>query len=1355
MYRQPTLRLVSLAGTAGLLLVLSTIGYDFGVARAQTSTPAITIRRAVTVPSQPAAKLSNPQAGELPDQVFATSEPGTASTEAQPESRLSKIQKLTFDRRPSTILNAWSGRDEIKSAKSATARTTTSTSVSANAALQAALLARTEAMARATPGTVVATTSAATKSDSPAKPDPFDEELAKFQRSVTLGQWKEVQAFLGKLPEDEARALYSRLIQALPNPSSSGSSVTAMDIPMARPMIGGQFAEKPALSTADVFALAVAAPHPKEPTKEAAKPTKETTQSSTPVATSEKSPLEESLDGLGNLLRMALDQGHELGDFVRRVKASTNPPVLTARQTAKLLMASNSAIEAGQFLPEIARAEADKDREALNLLSRHYLAVHAKEQKVADLERAWSVTQAVLSLAESSSELEREQKDEALRRAVDLAPKVSKSLGEQWLKESFAGRPERGRELLAAIGGPAAQGMQTRPMDPDGRLKQLELQKTAAESLLNTPAAASKIAEWREALTRLASAWLVEAEFSRDNDPSTSLGPRMQRDLYGNLFFLQQQEEEQQRMMMMGQQRDRPRPLKVADLLKARPSAAWLQSIDPTLSPRFSTVFAQLFLKVGEERDAFPFIEKLAADHPDQAQELINEFLRVWTRNHDPNEQRSRTNPYMFMYGFERRAEGIPLTRSKQERNLKDLAGWIERLKQLKLGKIDETLLTRAFTTCHSSAEVYRQEAIEAIFGRLEELKPETLAALIQQMRTNLVSVWRQPAVQEKAQTKRKERDIRVEVQRGYQVALSVVDNGLKKHPGHWALLLARAAVLHDQNNYVRELEPSTDYLPARRMAMAIFREAADAYARVASGLPEEEQTTQAFDQWFYASLGACDLSAIDDKVQPDLTQTPLITKAIRDLPGEAAKRHLDRFANTLFTRMSGLNPAVKFRYLREGFQIVGDHEQAKEARKVYDYYKDLVSEIKLEAVPDGPDEVGHGVPFGLFVNLRHTREIERESGGFARYLQNQKNNTSFYYNYGRPLENYRDKFEEAARQALSEQFEVVSVTFQDEKVNSKAAREYGWRVTPYAYLLLKAKDAKVDRIPPVKLDLDFLDTTGYVVLPVESPAVPIDASVAPKAARPFVNLAVAQTLDERQASDGRLILEIKATASGLVPELDQLLKVESPGFLIEKTDDQGLSITQFDPESAETRVISERNWTLTLRGQSDLAQRPRQFRFASLLVENGKPTYQRYVDADLASVESVVDLEAGYGQERGPWRWLPWVVGGIALVGAIVVLIRRGRRGPAVSVGDRFVVPDPVTPFTVLGLLRSIESHKGQTSAFQAELAQAIGQVERSYFARSDGPPPDLQAIAETWARRASTTTSASISSTAQTPAA
>ena len=79
----------------------------------------------------------------------------------------------------------------------------------------------------------------------------------------------------------------------------------------------------------------------------------------------------------------------------------------------------------------------------------------------------------------------------------------------------------------------------------------------------------------------------------------------------------------------------------------------------------------------------------------------------------------------------------------------------------------------------------------------------------------------------------------------------------------------------------------------------------------------------------------------------------------------------------------------MKHRYLAQGLPIAGTNERAREARALFDYYADLVTEIKLDARIDGADIVGT-TPFGVFVNIRHTKQIEREAGGFQKYLQNQ-----------------------------------------------------------------------------------------------------------------------------------------------------------------------------------------------------------------------------------------------------------------------------------------------------------------------------------------------------------------------------
>ncbi len=1216
-------------------------------------------------------KIKAAAAGDvpMPAEAGATSE-AAAQTEAQQQAaaRLQKIQQLQFDRRPSTILRLWGKPADDAAAKPEESPTDP-------------------------------------QAEPPAEPDPFDEQLKQLQKDVTLGNWPAVKQQLAALDPKEAKAAYGKLLQSL----RQAPELRNMDpVQMAQmQLVRGQmqqYFESHNITFPDLLGLAAASPEPLD---------------------------RPALRSLAQLLSVSLRAGNVLEEFVQLAlleSAKTEGGSLTRRQVAILLTEANETAEAGRFLPTLDEAQTAQDYEALNLLARHALALHAKEKKAEHLELAWQVLHAVLE----SQEVKAEEKDEALKRAVEIAPKISSELGKVWLEESFTQRPARGMEILATIGAGASQSLQTHPMDQDYRLNGLRLQTTAAEALIRS--APERAAEWSQALTLLAGNWLIEAQFSYRHDRSTSLGPTMRRDAFGNLFYVDEDDPYAGRPY---QQQVQGQAIKVADLLEIKPGAAWLEHVESGLRPKFDMMLAQLYLKVGEEDLAFPRIEGLAQAYPEQAEQLVDEFLSVWTRNHDPNAVRNRTNYYMYMYGFERKAESIPLTRSKQERNLDELAELVQRLGKLPIGELNNELLVRAFTTCHSSAEVYQLEAIEAVFGPIDTLKPETIAELSQQMRANLAGLWRQPDVQQQNQTKRKQKDIEAEVLRGYEVADAVVTDALAKHPDNWQLVLARAALSHDQNNYQKELAPNSTFTEQQQAALAGFARAAEMYAEQAGSLKQDEQTTRVYELWLYASLGACDPQFIDETRVPDVRQPELIRAAIQGLGGELAEHHMTMFANTMFTRLSAFKPNAKYRYLKAGFEIVGEHKQAQEARKVFDYYHDLVTEIKLETLIDGADRVGRDQPFGVFVNLKHTREIERESGGFGRYLQNQ-NNQRYAYNYGRPTENYRDKFEEIARQALQEHFEVLSVTFQSEDVNSRAVpNEYGWRITPYAYLLLKARSAAADKLPPLRLDLDFLDTSGYAVLPIESPTVPLDASSEAGEPRPFTHLDVTQILDERQAGDGKLVLEVKATARGLVPALDQLLDPKNEQFEIASIDDQGVIVSQFDAESTDNVIVSERNWLVIYQARADLAERPTSFAFARslLLLPESKLTYQRYEDADLAEAEAVVSLDARYGRTSPRWIWLTslGLVLGLAVVCGFVIL-RRAK--PEARAATRFALPERIDPFTVLGLLQQIRDADGMPEQQRSSLSDDMRAIEHYFFVEHNGEPaPDLQAIARRWA--------------------
>ncbi len=1123
----------------------------------------------------------------------------------------------------------------------------------------------------------------ADKARKEAEAKALDAEIEFFRYSVTIGDWEEVRSYLAGLTEDERRAGYDRLLESL----EQGPSKRPQNIPQQ----GQQYIEKNRFALSDVQGLAAA---------------------TTPEPTKENS------TRLGKLLRQSLDSGHQIEPFLAELRPRLDEASFlpTRRHLARMLVAAGEERALEGLLPSEEQAQSENDREGFNLLARYYLARHAEDSKVDWLEKAWHVTQAALA----AGEIDEESKNEAIQRAVDIAPKIQAELGARWLNESFTERPERGMEIVAAIGTTAAQALSMKPLDSELRLRLLELQTTAAEALL--AAAPERAVEWESELGLLAGNWMREAELTYQLDDSSSLGPRMQRDVYGNFFYYD---------AGSGMRGNMPAPIRTQKLLEHRPSDAWLAHVEATVSPRFHALFAQLFLKVSEEAQAFPYIEALAKVHPESAEDLVDEFLRVWAKNHDPNAAQNRTNSYMFMYGFEERASGIPLTRSKQDRNLRELGEWVTRLRGLAV-EVDEEQLAAAFQAAHSRAEVYRLETIESIFGSLDELEPATLAALVQTMRRNLVSVWRDPAVQEKNKTNRHQKDIETEVLRGYQLARDTIDRALAAHAESWELVLARAALEHDENRFRHELAKDPEFSARRMAAFETFHRAAELYGAAAGSLERDDESTLLHETWFYAALGACDLQAVSHETALAAAEIPLIRAALEGLPSACAERHRDSFANSLYTRMSSVAPAVKFRYVREGLAITGDHPLVSEAKAVFDYYSDLVTEIQLVARIDGSDRVGHGAPFGLFVDLRHTKEIERESGGFAKYLQNQ-NSQSFGWNYGRPLEDYRDKFEEATREALAEHFDVLSVTFEEPDVRSRAVEPYGWRVTPYAYILLQARGAEVDRVPPLRLDLDFLDTTGYAVLPVESAALPIDAQEPAGEERPFAELALTQMLDEREASTGKLVLEVKASAHGLPPELPALIDLDPGEFDLAATEDHGVSVVQFDEEG--DGVLAERTWTLTLRAREGLAAPPSTFAFGTPRVETKSDEHSRYEAADLASVGATVELEQQYGKPDRTWLW--WIPAGLALAAAFVLLTRLLRRHTVAPLA-RFRVPDPLTPFSVLGLLRDIHTHDGLSPESSTELRTQIESLERHYFVEAGRDTPDLRRIAEAWVGRA-----------------
>lgn len=1256
-----------------------------------TPAPAQVATRAVPLPklgvpfSQPPVVtveevLKNGEAAYSKAVQSGTPAASASSSSGSAKQRAAVLQKLTFDRRPSAILKAWSTPlkrpDKKEEPKKNTEPKKELTEEEKKALVEAEKQKKKQEKIQ-------------------AELDELKFQVLHFKRNVTLADWEKVEGFINSLKGDEPKLVYSQLVQSLVT-GPPGQLKTRNGI-----IIG----ERNTIRASDVIALAEICP--------------------------EKKLADQTVMLLGKLVNLCQVEGQAeyiwLEALTEHVKEVPEGQKINRRTAARILIAANRIEEARDFLPPVDEAIKEQDVEALLVQMNLYLRLFRKEREAAMLEESWKAAQALLGL----EDLEESQRAQSLRHCVSLVPMLRDELGEAWLQESFTSAPERGMEILSAIGTATAQSMRTQMRNPSERSSILKLQLTAVTSLLKN--APDNATQWQQTMHLMATNWLREATYSGKYDGTSSRGAYMQRDMYGNYFWTNSSSSSRSAPNGM------PSPIPSGEVLDTRPGPEWLEFLDDGYRSRFAIETARLHLRVKEEEEAFPYIEQLAETHKDDARDLVQEFIDVWAENHDPNTQSRRTSIYMFSYGFSRRASGIPLTRSRQERNLAELATWADRIRKLPIEDIDERWISAAFIRVHSSAEVYRLDDMEKVFGDIGSMDPKTLAAMLQTMRSNLAGIWRKPEVQQQAKTNRKKKDIEAEVVKGYASAQMLCANGLKDNPDSWRLHLVQAALKHDENDYQASLAATSGYANSRKGALTDFRNAVESYVKTIPDLKETEYSVDTFQFWFNAALGAPDLDQITQDKQPVLSEIPLIKQQLDALPQPAREKHLSMFANNIFTRMSRVNPAVKFRYVREGLNIVGEHETAKEAVKVFQYYNDLVTEIELETALDGNSKVGHDQPFGIFVNLHHTKAIERESGGFAKYLQNQNNGSGYYYNYGRPTENYRDKFEESARDALDEHFEVLSVTFQPESIQSRPAEKQGWRRTSYAYILLQARGPEIDRIPPLKMDLDFMDTTGYAVLPVASQPIQVDCTTRSPALRPIDDISIIQTLDERQSAEGKLILEVKATGHGLIPDLPDLVDLKFADFEVAETEDNGLSVSRFDPEVSEPKIVSDRLWTLTLQDSADSAAvAERTFEFAEPAVEVKEQLWQVYDDADLVEVDKAVVLKESYEESSYSGIYGLIAVTVILSGGAIAwLMIRKPDASGAQVVGVE--LPDDLTPFNVLNLLRQIESNNGFSAEEKSELAGSIAAIERFYFAtESEEPAPDLKAVASTWVKAA-----------------
>ncbi|MBN1515893.1 hypothetical protein JXA32_04945 [Candidatus Sumerlaeota bacterium] len=1112
----------------------------------------------------------------------------------------------------------------------------------------------------------------------------------RLQALLALGEWDALKADLRAMPRDEGGKIYLEILTALQQQTN-------------RP--AGEIQQQQ-LSKMAIFTL-----------EDALKLT-----DCTPVALDA-----ELIKQLAPLYTFALNNGQYVDALGERLEQGTEQlggdDVSKRRMAADLLYAMNQPQLAAQFLPSLQEAQERKDFEALNkhLQSLNYAARENKDAGAAM--RALELHQWLMRNADDDSSREQARMLSMLFTLRCLPD----SDGAQWLAERFTDDPQLANRLLAALGAHTQQNLGVG--DPEQRIENLKLIRLGVDALF--AAQLEEEPHWRAQLDLFGWQWGLEAGVAMEQ--FASLNPNQLRMFYQN---------NNPRMQMQQQNMQASTGLLEA-LIDCAPDEKWLACMDAYLATELRIVFIKATLKSGAPSGALPQIERLAQAHPHLASDFANELLEEWVRGMNPASYLEQMNyaynqPYGLYYsqGTVRGvqpANSIPLTRARQKRNLERLAAVLRRMEALPLQNLSDPAAIKAFAACHSDAEVFRIEDVENVLGPVDQLSDARVVALVQVMRERLAGAWRKPDVQEQQQTQRSVREMQQEVQRGYRTAVAVMENALPRHADEPAYLSQMGAVLFDSAEYDYSLnEKLAEYTSQRDRAFEFYRKAAECYGAKAASLQPHQYQIDPYFNWFVATLGASDLSYLTRGQEHSQQRLLDIRQAILDL-GEASDKHFALFGELLDTLVPNCPSHVKFRFLAAGLAVLGDHPGGAKARSLLESYTELLSEIELHAEIDGAAEVGCERDFGVFISMYHTPEIAREGGGFAKYLMNSQSQQN-YYNPGGV--DYRDDFEENIRNALEESFDVRSVTFCDPSVQARASSRPGWHETPLAYLQLRARDAAVDRIPPMQIDLDFVDAEGQIVLPVESPIVPIDARSKTDTSRPMRELKITQILDEREINDGVLKLEVECEGRGLIPDFDALFDADFSSFASAETVGLVNSVARIEHKE-DFFPICERNWIVNIQ-LPVAASNAMTFRFPEARIPDAVIERKRFSDADLVEAEPEVQL-ALRSAGGAYWPAIIVVLTISLLAGVIIggrwILLRR--RDAVETPAHAYRMPEQLTPFTVANLLHRIAGDSGLNfpSAQRDELAGEIVTIEQTYFGPDESDDaPELELVAHKW---------------------
>jgi len=1047
----------------------------------------------------------------------------------------------------------------------------------------------------------------------------------------------------------------------------------------------------------------------------------------------------DNLRKLGQLLGLAVPvaESYWLVDRLQKgtAKLGGNDPAKRLL-AARVLIAGGFKDQARTYLPPIQELEKITDEGLRNELTSFVTTQRERDTaQRGQVQRIWdeNIRDALTPPAKKSSAWEKSKSASAIAKIIAQVPQSTLA---PVFNDLLKNNPDGAVRVVSAF----TRKVQTdRNGDVPTRTENLAAQSTIANMLLESVKPGEQ--PWSQIFEMMADHWAGEAENTFTQKTSS-----------GTAKFVQAEE-----------------------LLSAAPAGKWAGALPSSVCDRVDVAMSRLILTGANFDQAAEKIVEIGKRSAGTGAALAEDFLSVWAKTHNPQIPEALRKKF----GLPEDAR-IPVTPMMMEKNIESLARMMALFQKAGLAPKDYAKVVDAFDLAYSNAETYRTSHIEQVFGPMDKMDEPLFFLILSRMTANLGERWRKMDVQKAGLTRRDETQTLELVRAGYASALQLINGWLTGHGDSSRALTLAGSLLMDWGDfeYFQELV-STD--PRKRMtgykeknlqAQDYFNRGAEAYGKLVPKLVAADYSVEAYLGWFNGLLGIGSNGQINLSKAMNRAALTRIREHMTTLPDKAAKAHISQFARIVNARLADekepLHEDLKYRYLASALVITKDDPFTLGAEKKVAYFDELLSEVRIQTRVDGPNTVGRDQDFGIIVSIIHTEAMGR-AAKFGQYLTNdlnagfgkqQKKTASPLARKMHAAQGPRDELELNITEALSPFFDIKSITFATPDVKPRTTAKAGWEETVLAYMHVRAKDASVDKIPPVQLELKFIDLTGPITIPAESAETVIKVATEGATPRPASKIDITQTLDTRQLPiNGSLTLEVKATATGMVPELDALLDLAAQKSVIgikNINPHEGLQVKELNTWGDQVAPTSERLWTISLDGDAvRAADSPLEFRFAAPKAKDATAIYQTYTDMNLTTLQKpvvIVGRPLAPGQTvasitRNPYQWpvAAAAAGGILFLGILLALFtrRKGEGERPLRARDVFHMPKDLDGFAVVALLRRLGTSPlvKLKDTQQKELQTDLQRVEQTCFGAESNvmSEADLRGLASKWLRFAS----------------